>query len=201
MRQTILASVLFSLLSFSAAAFAQDAAGPQVPIEKFLDSIRAMEFPPADAAAQARHVQEANALLDIETLSRKSLEGHWEAFTPEQRETFLRLMGQLIEHVAYPKSRRFMGNYEITYPSVTPSGDGHNVQSVIRQEEQGLDAEVIYHVSAAGKIDDVILDGVSMTEDLKYQFDKILAESQFSGLVEKMEKRLADAKREGAPAV
>ncbi|HTL47791.1 MAG TPA: ABC transporter substrate-binding protein [Verrucomicrobiae bacterium] len=200
MRFSFFGIVVLAAFFSAARPVSAQAPGAQQIVEDFLTSIRSMEFPPKDEAAQKPIVDKANSLLDLEAMSKKALDAHWDSLTPEQRQSFLGLMGQLIEHVAYPKSRRFMGNYQITYPSVTPDETGTRVQSIIKQEEQGLDAEVIYHISQAGKIDDVFLDGVSITEDLKYQFDKIISEKQFDGLIETMQKRLADAKNPQTPA-
>mgnify|MGYP000042657020 CR=1 FL=1 len=193
----IVIAVILLLLStnLSPSAFAQDAA-PREAVASFLNAVRSMKFPPADEAGQKALVEKANAFLDLELLCKKALDPHWDAASEEERKSFLDLMGRLIETVGYPKSSRFMANYEITYPAVTPAGNGFDVQSVVKQEEEGLDAEVIYHVYEEGgawKIDDVTLDGVSITEDLKYQFDKIIAESGFAGLLDSMKKRLADA--------
>lgn len=197
MRKKSIFSAAFLIFAFAffPAAHAQEAA-PQDAVDNFLTAIRSMTFPAADEAAQRGLEKKANAFLDLETLSKKALAPHWDTLTEEQRASFLSLMARLIEKVGYPKSARFMGDYEITYPSVEPEGSGFNVTSVIKQEEEALEAEVIYHVyqtAGAWKIDDVILDGVSITEDLQFQFDKIIADSGFSGLLDTMQKRLTEA--------
>lgn len=197
----ILAASFFIFASaLSSQATAQEAA-PKDVVEDFLTTIRSMTFPPADEAAQRGLEEKASAFLDLETLSKKALAPHWDGLSEEEKASFLSLMDKLIQKVGYPKSAGFMGDYEITYPSVEPEGNGFSVTSVIKQEEQALDAEVIYHVyETAGtwKIDDVILDGVSITEDLQYQFDKIIADSGFSGLLDTMQKRLDEAQAQPA---
>ena len=188
------------VLSFLSEPALSQEAGPRQAVERFMNTIRSMEFPPPDEAGHRRRVEQAQALLDLEELSRKSLAEHWPAFEPEKKEAFLDLMRRLIEHVAFPNTSRFIGDYEVEFGEVTISGAGHEVPSVIKQQEQALDAEVIYHVTQDNKIDDVIVDGVSLTEDLQYQFDKILDESGFEGLIEAMENRLAKAKSSEAAA-
>ena len=97
-----------------------------------------------------------------------------------------------------------MGDYEITYPEVRESGSGFQVHSVIKQEAKALDAHVVYHLYQKDlhwKIDDIILDDVSLIEDLKYQFDKIVTEANFSALLDKMRGRLAAAEKENKGAV
>ena len=172
---------------------------PQQVIETFLKTLQSMEFPIKDDSRHNQLVAEANASLDLEAMGRRALDTHWDEATSDQQKTFLDLLWKLIEHVAYPRSRDFLGDHEITYPAVHEARDGFEVHSVVKQKEEALDVRVIYHLrqeDARWKIDDVILDDVSITEDLKYQFAKILAQSHFSGLLDKMRERLAGAQKE-----
>jgi len=201
-RMWFLFALFFSMVSGSLPAL--HAAEPaRQAVESFIEAIRGMEFPAADAGLQAKLVAEANGFLDLNAMSIKALAPHWEAAAESDRQAFRDLMGQLVEAVAYPKSRRFMGRYEITYPEVKPSGTGFEVHSVIRQEGEGLDVDVLYHLYQEGgvwRIDDVILDGVSITEDLHYQFDKLVKQSGFSGLLDAMRERLAAAEKQNQTA-
>lgn len=162
-----------------------------------------MKFPVQDQVKHAELVSQTNHLLDLESMGQKALGAHWAAAGADDRESFMSLLWKLIENVAYPNSARFMGQYQITYPEVTADASGFLVTSVIKQEEQALDAKVLYHVTEKDgtlKIDDVSLDDVSIIEDLKYQFDKLIEKSQFSGLLAKMRDRLAQAEKANAPA-
>jgi phospholipid transport system substrate-binding protein len=177
---------------------------PQQAVENFLKTIRSMDFPVKDPEQHHELVTQANAYLDLESMSQKALEAHWNEATQEEQQAFFTLLWKLIENVAYPRSRRFVGNYEITYPEVHAAGKGFEVLSVIKHEEEALDAKVVYHVyqkDRQWKIDDVILDDVSIIEDLKLQFDKIISQSRFSGLLDKMREKLATAEKENQTPV
>ncbi len=199
MPKTIIRAVVTVLFTWVALPCFAVETTPQEGVQTFIQSIRSMQFPAQDPDGQKALVEKANTYLDLEALSRKALPQHWDNVSPEDRQAFQRLLGALIEEVAYPQSTEFMGQYEITYPAITPAGNGFEVQSIVKQEAEGLEAEVLYHVyplDGSWKIDDVILDGVSITEDLQYQFDKIIEESQFAGLLETMQKRLTEARAE-----
>jgi len=172
---------------------------PQIAVENFIATIRGMQFPVQDAAAHRSTVNKANSYLDLESMSKRALGANWETASDQQRKSFLELMWGLIENIAYPHSSHFMGNYQITYPEVQDIGNGFEVHSLIKQDEAALDVPVLYHVyqkESEWKIDDVILDDVSITEDLKYQFDKIIADSQFEGLLTKMREKLSRAQED-----
>ena len=192
--------VLASFLIFSQPVLAETQPAQQT-IETFVQNIKNMEVPPKDAAKQAELVKATDNLLDLETMGRKALGGHWTKASAEDQKTFIDLLWKLIENVAYPNSRKFMGQYKIIYHEVTAAGEGFDVHSVVKQEEQALDAGVVYHVyqkDQQWKVDDVQLDGVSIIEDLRYQFDKLIEKSQFSGLLAKMKERLAQAEKENS---
>ncbi|MSR77940.1 MAG: ABC transporter substrate-binding protein [Candidatus Omnitrophica bacterium] len=196
---------LFVLLSgtLTGVSYAADQPAQQV-VESFLSTICSMEFPVKDQARHDELASKANQALDLEALGRKALTDHWGEATPAQQKEFLQQLWKLIEYVAYPKSRRFMGKYEITYPEVKEVSRGVEVHSVIKQEAQALDAKVIYHLytkEGVWKIDDIILDDVSIIEDLQYQFDSIIKESQFPGLLQKMKERLDQAVKENGSAI
>ena len=178
-------------------------AAPQQGIETFLKTIRSMEFPIKDPARHTQLVSEANAFLDLDAMGEKSLGAHWQEASPEEQKNFLQFLWKLIEFVAYPRSTKFMGSYDITYPKVEPAGSGFQVHSVIKQQAEGLDAPVEYHVyqkEGQWKIDDIILDDVSIIQDLSGQFDKIVKDSKFAGLLNKMRERLDQAKKENGAA-
>ena len=177
---------------------------PEQAIEGFIKAIRAMDFPIKDQSRHANLVEQADSYLDLDAMGQRALAAHWAQATSDEQKNFFDLMWKLIETIAYSRSRKFMGDFEVLYPEVKQAGDHYEVHSVIKQQEEDLDAKVVYSVyqkNGQWKIDDVILDDVSITEDLKYQFDKIIAQSRFAGLLDKMRERLAQAETENnAPA-
>ena len=171
---------------------AQSESAPQV-VEHFLASVKS-----PDQTAQA------NGYLALEAMGQKALGGHWTEATPAQQQAFMDLLWKLIENVAYPRSRKFLGSQAIEYgvPKPLAGGAGVEVATIVKNQEPGLDVPIIYHLEeAAGnwKIHDILLDGVPLTEDLKYQFDTVIQESSFDGLLDKMRERLEKAKAEPAP--
>ncbi len=199
-------SFSFFLILFAASLFlvlpqalhAEEPA-PQQAVETFLNTIRSLEFPIKDAARHAGIVKKANSFVDLDAMGQKALGAHWQEASPEEQKKFRENLWKLIEFVAYPRSAKFMGDYEITYPKVVPAGNGFQVHSIIKQKAEGLDAPVEYHVyekDGQQKIDDIVLDDVSIIEDLHGQFDRIIKDSKFTGLLAKMQERLDQAKKE-----
>lgn len=193
---------VFNLL-LTGAARAAESPEPQKAVQSFLETLKSMRFPVQDEVAHAGLIAQARIFLDLEAIGKRSLDPHYETASAEQQKSYLDLLNQLIEKVAYPRSNDSIGKFEVVYLETAASGAGYEVQSVIKQEEEALDTYVNYHLrqkDGQWKIDDIVLDEVSLTEDLKYQFDKIILQSGFEGLLNKMRERLDQAKTETAAA-
>ena len=200
MFKPVRSTLIFSAFLFLALPGLQAAEmPPEQGIATFLKTIQSMEFPIKDQGRHTETVAKANAFLDLGAMGEKSLGAHWQEATAEEQKEFQDLLWKLIEFIAYPRSVKFIGTYEITYPKVEPAGSGFQVHSVIKQQAEGLDAPVEYHVyqkEGQWKIDDIVLDDVSITEDLGGQFDRLIKDSKFAGLLAKMRERLDSAKKE-----
>ena len=194
-------SLLSLMLCLSCNVFCQSLT-PQAPVEGFLDTIRSMVFPVADAAHQADLVKKAGSFVDLNAVGQRAVAEHWAQATEEQQKKFLELFSKLIEKTAYPRSHDFLGNLKIAYSAAEADATGTAIKSVVHDPSQGLDTAVVYHlVQKDGQwiVDDVVLDDVSIVEDLKYQFDKLVKDSNFAGLLAKMQERLDQVDKPAAP--
>jgi len=189
-------------LSLPSIAQAQPA---QEALETFLDTIKSVEFPVKDAQRHKNLVETAHSYLDLESMVSQALASHWKEAGTENQKAFLDLMWKLVENVAYAQSHDFLGGLKITYPEIKAGNSGFIIHSLVAQTEPALDIEIIYHLherEGRWQIHDVILDEISLIEDLNYQFDKIINDSAFSGLLERMRNRLVkaeEANRGGSP--
>lgn len=199
-RVTIGALLCLVSTGFLAGAASADNQTPEQAIKTFLETVRSMEFPASDPVRHAELVREANAYLDVETMGSQALVDHLAQISSEEKDMFFDLLWKLIEAVAYPKNKNLMNTEQIVYGEPIPSEGGFQVPVSLKTEDpEAPVTSMSYHLTEKEghwKIDDVVLDDVSIIEDLKYQFNKIIAESQFSGLLEKMRERLAKAEAE-----
>ena len=66
---------------------------------------------------------------------------------------------------------------------------------VVHEKEGEVDIDFSLKQTEAGwQVVDVILDGVSMRNNLRSQFYKILKKNDFKGLIQRMEKKLKETK-------
>ncbi|MBU3759426.1 MAG: ABC transporter substrate-binding protein [Candidatus Omnitrophica bacterium] len=169
------------------------------PVRAFLETVQSLEFPVQDPAGHAARVETANAYLDLEAMGRKGLGTHWQEASEAEQRAFMDLLWRLIENIAYPRTRKFLEGKRVDYGEPSAAGKGFEIESRVQGDDAGLDVPITYHVAdenGTWKIFDIFLDGISMTEDLGYQFDKLIRDSGFPGLLERMRERLAEAQKE-----
>lgn len=173
--------------------------GAQQTVQGFLETIRSMEFPVTDAAKFEDLAKKADSYLDLEGMAKKALGEEWTKASPDQQKQFMELLWKLIENIAYSRSKKFLGTAPIQYTEPQTAARGVEVSTSVKGEGEALETSVVYDLEQQNgqwKIYDILLDQVSIADDLKVQFDKILKESGFDGLLAKMRERLAKAQKE-----
>src|SRR5215475_4120555 len=82
----------------------------------------------------------ANEIFDFTEISQRSLARHWAARSPEERQEFVRLFGDLLEHSYITKIETYSGE-KIQYTGEVPDGD----QAVVKTRivtKQGVEIPV-----------------------------------------------------------
>jgi len=202
------AAGLVGLLILSAANSAEAPAAAdlssQQAIETFFEKINAVQFPVANPADYERDTAMANAYLDLAAMGQKALADHWSAFNVDEQKAFTALLEKLVSAIAYPRSQKFLSAQTVTYAEPQTIERGVEITSTTKSRETGLEIPIVYNLYSEGgqwKIYDVFLDGISMTEDLQYQFDKLIADGGPAELLKQMQIRLERADKENAAAV
>ena len=157
-----------------------------------------MQFPISDMTQHQKILAEAGEHLDLTALGEKALKEHWAQMTPEQQKSFTEIFAKLIENIAYPRTKNFLGDQKITYEAPKPIARGVEVASMTKDKEAALDVPVVYNLyeeNGQWKIYDIFLDGVSMTEDLHFQFDKMIKDGSIETLLARMNERLVQAQK------
>jgi phospholipid transport system substrate-binding protein len=184
-----------SLLLIQPALVQADGEMAKQSLQDFMTTLRTMEFSTDHDTLDPALTVKANQHLDLESMVSSALSESWDDASDEQKKQFMAVMWKLIEKVAYPKSKTFLGSLEIQYDEPKPLEKGYEIITVIKKEEEALDIEAIYllhEIDNSWKVYDVILDSVSMIEDLSYQFTTIIEESSFDGLLKRMNEKLAE---------
>jgi len=145
-----------------------------------------------EQAANAAWAKEANTILDIPAVAQRTLGKHWQARTPAEQQAFIVLLEQLFTKVAYPKSAEFFHGLEITFAQENITGQRATVKTTVKHPKEGLVA-VDYRLvqaSSVWRVQDILLDDVSLAAHLQSQFNKIITENSYAELLRRMHDKL-----------
>ena len=146
-------------------------------------------------AANKKHSDIAVSILKVTEISQKALGKYWKKHSAEQQEQFQKLLEDLFVHVAFPSTAKFFANLDLMYGKSKSKKDMTVVPITIVDEKEG-EVDIDFKMKQSTKnwlVVDVILDGVSMRNNLRSQFYKILKKNDFNELVRRMKKKLKEA--------
>ena len=180
----------------------QAATGPRETIEAADRQIRDLlskTLPEGSPAAKTRDDQLRQVvtnLLDIETMSKNALGRSWDERTPQERQEYLTLMGQLVER-SYLKQARNRTEYEISFEEIEIKGSNANVVTNLRFKTRGRveTIEVAYDLTKSGntwRVVDILTDGSSTVRGYQTNFRRIITKNGFEDLMTRLRGRIAD---------
>lgn len=198
MRRSI-SILVFSLVSLAVGA----TASAQAPAEaqRFLQErnatvMRLMERP-ASATRDTELTRMLGELLDYEELSRRALARHWEERSAAERAEFVAILKQLVER-SYRSNLQRTLRYEVRYESAEARGADVLVQTEARNRQNrrapavSIDYLVMQRDGAWRIVDITVDDGMSMVDNYRNQFERILRREGWEGLMTRMRGRLTE---------
>jgi len=196
---TVAFTITLFVLATSASADS-NSKPPESAIKKLLGEIKQIvskdSLSDFEKAENKKHSDLALSVLKVPEISQKALGKYWSKHSEEQQKQFQTLLGNLFIHVAFPSSAKFFANLKIVYGKTKSKKDMMVVPLTVVHEKEGeVDIDFSLKQTEAGwQVVDVILDGVSMRNNLRSQFYKILKKNNFKELIQLMEKKLKETK-------
>jgi phospholipid transport system substrate-binding protein len=143
----------------------------------------------------------ANDIFDFAETARRSLARHWNARTAQEREEFVALFADLLER-SYISKIDLYGGEKILYLGELVDSDQATVRSKIITKG-GSEVPVDYRLLKRGErwlVYDVSVEGVSLVNNYRTQFNKIIQTSSYTELVKKMKTKQEEFLEEEARA-
>jgi phospholipid transport system substrate-binding protein len=197
--KTIFLTALLALTFLAVPVFA-DKRSPQDCVQELLTTIQ--EIKAGDKlTAEEKKANSARSLkalnyLNIKAISQKTLGKHWEKLSDQDQARFTKLLGELFIHVAFPNSGKFFTDLNLVFAETEITKAKAFVPMSVTHKNEG-EIEIDFYLkqnSTDWKVVDVHMDGVSMRNNLRSQFYRILSKENFEELVRRMGKKLKDAK-------
>lgn len=171
---------------------------PQAAVQELLGEIRQIKknLSGQEKADNQKHAHSALVWLNVAEISKKALGKHWAKRSDSEQKRFQALLGELFLHVAFPSSAKFFAELDLVYGKTTEEKQRTVVPLTVVHEKEG-EVDINFRLTrTAGnwQVVDVILDGVSMRNNLRSKFYKVITKKGFDELMRKMEKKLKASK-------
>ena len=172
--------------------------GPTQLVQRLMNAINSIKptdnggLSATDQTTNVAAAKEANAILDIPAVGQRTLGKHWQARTPTEQQEFLALLEQLFTKVAYPKSAEFFHGLEMSIAKENITGQRATVKTTVKHPKEGL-VSVDYRLvqeNGTWRVQDILLDDVSLAANLQSQFNKIITEHSYAELLRRMRDKL-----------
>jgi len=190
-------TIVFLLLAFgfSTPALAQ---APTEQIKETTDKVISILTDPAlrepDRTEERRGLlrKAADERFDWEEMSRRALARHWARRTDEEKREFVSLFSDLLERTYMDRIDGYSGE-KVLYEGETVDGDYGIVRARIATE---TDAQISAEYRVRRKengwfIYDVSIEGVSLVNNYRTQFNSIILKSSYEKLVKRLKAKIA----------
>jgi phospholipid transport system substrate-binding protein len=130
-------------------------------------------------------------MIDWQEATKRALGIHWKKRTPQEKEEFVLLFKNLLKRTYSDKLDLYSGQ-EIVFDSEKIDDDYALVKTKIIDKKQGTDVAVEYRLLKNGErwlTYDISIEGISVLNNYRVQFDEIIVSSSYDDLVKKMKNK------------
>jgi phospholipid transport system substrate-binding protein len=196
MQQLAIPVVVLLLLSLARPALA---AGPQEQIKTVLDAVAAvlkdpsLQGPDKQEERRQRVRQIILDTFDFEEMAKLALGPYWDRLTPAQRTQFVSLFGNLFEGSYNSLVLRFLPNRQTIYGREAITQDHAVVQTTLIDQATSGQLPVEYrltHKDQRWAVFDVIVDGVSLAQNYRAQFNQVIQSSSYDTLLQRIKSKV-----------
>lgn len=129
--------------------------------------------------------------FDFEEMSKRSLAVYWQKRTDAEKKEFTSLFENLLENVYITKIESYSGE-EVLFVEQSIDGDYSTVKTVIMRKAQKIPMDYkLMKINNEWKVYDVVIEGISLVNNYRTQFTRILGSGSYEGLVKTLKEKIA----------
>jgi phospholipid transport system substrate-binding protein len=128
--------------------------------------------------------------FDFNEMAKRALGSQWQKRSPEEQKEFVQLFTSLLEH-AYLENIESYNGEKIRFLNERQDKDFAEVNTKIinsKGQEFSLDYR-LQNVNGDWKVIDVVIENISLVNNYRAQFNRLLAKSSFAELIETMKQK------------
>jgi phospholipid transport system substrate-binding protein len=128
-------------------------------------------------------------LFDFDEMARRSLGAHWRRLNPQQQGEFVTTFTELLEKTYADKIDLYEGQ-KVSFTGESVDKDFAQVDTRVIGKQQSYSVDYKLHlVNGKWKIYDVIAENISLVNNYRSQFNRVLANSSFQELLKIMKEK------------
>ena len=162
----------------------------QLQLERVLKVVQDPEMKKEGRAAERRAVRKiAEEIFDFGDTARRALARHWAQRSPAEREEFVAVFTDVFEHAYLSKVELLQGD-RVAYLGDSVEGGVATVRTRLTTK-QGSQLGVDYRMQQRGAsgrwlVYDVLIEGVSLIDNYRTQFNSVIQRSSYQELVRRL---------------
>jgi phospholipid transport system substrate-binding protein len=129
--------------------------------------------------------------FDFEEMAKRSLALHWKNRSPQEQKEFVSLFSDLLENTYIRKIERYEDE-KVVYTDERTDGPYATVRTRIVTTKE-IEIPVDYKIFKKGQkweVYDIIVEGVSLVNNYRTQFNQIIRSGSYEDLVQKLKKKV-----------
>jgi phospholipid transport system substrate-binding protein len=143
----------------------------------YLDRLREVVFP----------------LFNFPEMAKRSLGFHWRQLSPEERQEYVTLFTDLLERSYAGKIDLYDGETVVFMREVVEDNYARVDSKIVskRGEEFSVDYKLL-HTNGDWRIYDVVVEHISLVNNYRSQFNRVIANSSYENLIERINQKLKE---------
>lgn len=134
--------------------------------------------------------------FDSQEIAKRCLSIHWNELNETQKKEFVDLFTELVKHSYQGTLERHATNAQFSFDREHLEGDSAEVETQVRSsalEEKPLSLNYRLHkIEGQWLIYDIVAENVSLVQNYRNQFSRILKDSSYDGLVQALKKKIQE---------
>ncbi|WP_179131370.1 MlaC/ttg2D family ABC transporter substrate-binding protein [Candidatus Entotheonella palauensis] len=204
MKRLVVTGVVLSLMGFASWPDHAAAGEPQEKIRQTINEVidilsdEALKAPQQTEERRAKMRQAVTRYFGFTEMAQRAMGQHWRKLTTAQRKEFVPLFSDLLERSYVSKiegADATKDSIQYVKESIDEDGYATVVTEIVNPRDQNF--EVAYRLLKRDEdwqVYDVSIEGVSLVNNYRTQFNKIIRQSSYESLVKQMKVKLEQEK-------
>ena len=178
------------------------AASPTDAVKGTVDQvIRLLSNPALKNPSQKNRIlqqvrQVVDRRFDYEEMAKRSLT-NWRRLSPSQRREFVNLFSELLATSYADKLAKYSGE-KVTYVGDRVDGDLAEVKTLLLRSNDRIPINYRLINKSQWMVYDVVIEGVSLVNNYRSQFSRVMGESSYAELVRRLQAKVDEQRRAGS---